>query len=71
MPRAPRIEFEGAVYHVMARGNRREPIVFSDEDRRLFIDTFAEVCEMTGWEVFAWVLMDNHYHFAFGVRNTK
>ena len=29
------------------------------------MDTFAEVCEMTGWEVFAWVLMDNHYHFVF------
>jgi len=36
MPRAPRIEFEDAVYHVMARGNRREAIVFNDSDRRLF-----------------------------------
>ena len=32
MPRAPRIEFEGAVYHVMARGNRHEPIVFDYDD---------------------------------------
>ena len=36
MPRAPRVQFEGAVYHVMARGNRREPIVFEDSDRKLF-----------------------------------
>ena len=33
MPRAPRIEFEDAVYHVMARGKRREAIVFNDSDR--------------------------------------
>ena len=65
MPRSPRIEFEGAVYHVMARGNRREPIVFDDRDRTLFFDTFSEACEMTGWEVFAWVLLDNHYHAVF------
>jgi len=62
MPRSPRIEYEGAVYHVMARGNRREPIVFDDGDRELFVSTFAEACTKTGWEVFAWVLMDNHYH---------
>ncbi|MEM9281503.1 MAG: transposase [Verrucomicrobiota bacterium] len=65
MPRAPRIEYEGAVYHVMARGNRREPIVFDDEDRRLFVTTLGEACGMTGWRVFAWVLMDNHYHLVF------
>jgi len=49
----------------MARGNRREPIVFGDEDRRLFVDTFSEACRKAGWEVFAWVLMDNHYHAVF------
>ena len=65
MPRAPRIQFDGAVYHVMARGNRREPIVFDDSDRKLFVDTFSEACSMTGWEVFAWVLLDNHYHAVF------
>ena len=64
MPRNPRIEYTGAVYHIMARGDRREPIVFSDEDRNLFIDTLGEVCGQTGWEVFAWVLMENHYHLA-------
>ena len=65
MPRAPRIEFENAVYHVMARGNRREPIVMDDDDRELFVKTFGEACQMTGWQVFAWVLMDNHYHAVF------
>ena len=31
----------------------------------MFFDTFAEACEMTGWEVFAWTLLDNHYHAVF------
>jgi hypothetical protein len=37
MPRSIRIEFAGAFYHVMARGNRREAIFLDDEDRRLFV----------------------------------
>jgi REP element-mobilizing transposase RayT len=65
MPRSPRVQYENAVYHVMARGNRREAIVLDDGDRELFLDTFAEACGRTGWEVFAWVLMDNHYHAVF------
>src|SRR6056297_1587568 len=64
MPRMPRIEYEGAVYHVMARGDHREPIVYSDEDREIFVQTLGQACERTGWEIFAWVLMDNHYHVA-------
>jgi len=63
MPRALRIEYEDAIYHVMARGNQRRNIVFDDDDRRLFVDTFAEACGQTEWRVYAWVLMSNHYHF--------
>lgn len=65
MPRAPRIEYPGATYHVMARGDRREPIVHSDQDCECFVKTLGQVCQRTGWEVFAWVLMRNHYHLAF------
>ncbi len=36
MPRTPRVEYENAVYHVMARGDRREAIVHDDGDRQLF-----------------------------------
>jgi REP element-mobilizing transposase RayT len=64
MPRAPRIEYEGAIYHLMARGDRREPIVYNDGDRKVFVRTLAQACERSGWEVFAWVLLDNHYHLA-------
>lgn len=63
MPRRLRIEYAGAVYHVMARGNRREDIVLDDEDRDLFVATLTETGKKTGWEMLAWVLMDNHYHW--------
>ncbi len=62
MSRSIRVEYEGAWYHVMARGNRREAIFLTDDDREIFLQTLGEACEMTGWEVHAWVLMDNHYH---------
>jgi len=39
MPRKPRIEYSGAVYHVMCRGNRREYVLGEDEDKALFLET--------------------------------
>ena len=62
MPRSVRMEFNGAIYHVMARGDRREPIVEDDEDRRTFVRTLGQACERSGMRVHAWVLMTNHYH---------
>ena len=62
MARAIRIEYGGAFYHVMARGNRRERIFRDEADRLLFYRTLGEACERTGWRVHAWVLMSNHYH---------
>src|SRR5580704_1382905 len=61
MARRVRIQFEGAVYHVMARGDRRESIIGGDKDRRMFIENFGEACEKAGWFVDAWVLTSNHY----------
>ena len=63
MPRKARVEFEGACYHVMCRGNHLAPIFMSDEDREIFLETLGEVCERTGWKIHAYVLMGNHYHF--------
>ncbi|MEN3943014.1 transposase [Prosthecobacter sp. SYSU 5D2] len=62
MPRSLRIQYPGAYYHVMARGNRREAIFHDDDDRCFFLHTLGQACEMTGWRVHAWVLMGNHYH---------
>ncbi len=64
MARQVRIEFPSAFYHVMARGNRLDAIFTSPdgEVQELFLSTFAEACERTGFRVWAWVLMHNHYH---------
>jgi len=62
MARPLRIQFPGAVYHVLARGNHRQPIFKADADRHLFLRTLGEACEKTGWRLHAYVLMKNHYH---------
>ena len=62
MARSIRIEYEGAYYHVMARGNHRSAIFLDDDDHLYFLATLEEACEKTGWRVHAWVLMKSHYH---------
>ena len=62
MPRSLRIEYPGAFYHVLARGNRREAIFRDDLDRQAFLRGLGEACGSTGWRVHAWVFLDNHYH---------
>jgi putative transposase len=66
MPRQPRVEYEGAVYHVMSRGNDRKRIYFDREAHLLFLDTLDEACGKTGWRIHAYVLMPNHYHLLLG-----
>ena len=55
-----RIQYEGAIYHVMNRGDRREDIFHSDSDRQLFLETLGQACDKTGWQIHAWCLMRNH-----------
>ena len=62
MARKPRVEFEGAVYHVMCRGNRQEDIFWGDRDCEMFLDTLGEACGRCGWKAHAFALMGNHYH---------
>ena len=57
-----RVEYPGAIYHVMNRGDRREPIFRDDDDRRRFLGTLGEACAKTGWQVHALCLMSNHFH---------
>jgi hypothetical protein len=42
MPRPLRIEFAGAIYHLMNRGDRREAVFLDDEDRKTFLRTLHE-----------------------------
>ena len=62
MARKLRVEYAGAIYHVINRGDRRELIFMDDADRQRFVDTLGEVCAKTGWQVHAYVLMPNHFH---------
>ncbi len=62
MPRPLRLEYEGAIYHVLSRGDRREPIFHDRSDRELFLETMGETCEKTNWRVHAYCLMNNHFH---------
>lgn len=62
MPRKARVQFAGAVYHLLDRGDRREAIFRDDSDREIFLITLGQACDRTGWCVHAFVLMSNHYH---------
>ncbi len=62
MARPLRIEFPGALYHVISRGNERRAIVRDDADRRKRVDWLRRTVETYGWRLHAFVLMNNHDH---------
>jgi len=62
MSRPLRIELAGGLYHVTSRGDRREDIYLSDDDRLAWLDILGAVCERFQWSCHAWCQMDNHYH---------
>lgn len=62
MSRQLRLQFAGAHYHVMARGNNREPIVHDKRDVVSFLANLEATCERYAWRVFGWCVMPNHYH---------
>jgi len=62
MPRQLRLEYPGAIYHVMSRANGKGNIFETDVDRQDFVKTLAETCAKTGFEVHAYCLMRNHFH---------
>ena len=62
MARPLRLEFPGAVYHVTARGDRQEPIFEHNDDRLTFLDLLAKEVAQQRWLVYAFCLMNNHYH---------
>lgn len=62
MPGKPRIEYAGAFYHVMSRGDRREAIFRDHGDRLLFLETLEQGCTRTGWRIHCYVLLNNHFH---------
>jgi REP element-mobilizing transposase RayT len=63
MARKLRVEYPGAIYHVLNRGDRCEPIFRDVEDRLKFLTTLGEACLKTGWPVQALCWMGNHFHW--------
>jgi len=66
MPRSVRVEYEGAMYHVMSRGDHGERIFLDDRDRVCFLETLGEACHRSGAVIYSYVLMGNHYHLLLG-----
>src|ERR1035437_8642877 len=62
MSRKLRLEYPGAMCHVMSRGDQREDIFRDDDDREKFLSTLGEACVKTEWQVQAYCLMRNHFH---------
>ena len=61
MGRDWRIEFEGALYHFMSRGKEGKDIFVEGKDRKLFYKALGEISERFEIDIFAYVLMDNHF----------
>lgn len=62
MARPLRIELSGGIYHVTSRGDGREDIFLSDQDRIAWLEVFGQTCERFNWVCHAWCQMTNHYH---------
>jgi len=62
MPRPPRLEYPGALYHVIARGNRQQPIFHENRDYLKFLTSLAENVQRRHFHLYAYVLMTNHFH---------
>lgn len=62
MPRKPRIEYAGAVYHLLNRGNYRQDLFAVSGSAEAFERALFDGCSRFGWRLFAYVLMSNHYH---------
>jgi putative transposase len=62
MPRQARAVFSGLAHHITQRGNRREDVFFSDEDRLVYLAWLQAYCVALGLEVRAYCLMSNHIH---------
>ena len=62
MARKPRVEFEGAFYHVVVRGNQRQRIFRDDRDRIYYLERVEHYRQRYRFTIYAYVLMSNHVH---------
>ena len=69
MPRLARLDAPGVLHHVMGRGIERKKIFYGDIDRNDFIDRMASLSINDAMEIYAWVLMPNHFHLLCKTKN--
>lgn len=62
MARPLRVEYPGAVYHVITRGNNREKVFKDDQDRKAYLQRLAFYCEDKGVDLLCYCLLPNHIH---------
>jgi putative transposase len=62
MARKPRIQFEGAFYHIIVRGNQKQDIFLDDTDRRRYLERVKTYKNTCGFILYAYILMRNHVH---------
>ncbi|MDP3937406.1 MAG: transposase [Deltaproteobacteria bacterium] len=62
MPRKPRVQFDGAIYHVTSRGNARQKTFLSSGDYRRFLKHLGDAVRDQDWLCHAYCLMPNHFH---------
>ncbi len=63
MARLPRIVIPNIPHHVIQRGNRKQNVFFSDEDKRIYLSLLKQFARKAGLTFWAYCLMDNHVHF--------
>lgn len=69
MARKPRIHYEGALYHVICRGNNREYIFKEENDKEKYIEIIKKYKKRYSFKLFAYCLMDNHVHLLIEVNH--
>lgn len=62
MPRPPRLLLDDTCYHILTRGNNREPVFFEEPDRQRYGQWLLEFCQTHGVQVYHYCLMTNHVH---------
>lgn len=70
MARPPRIEFPGAIYHVLARGNEKRAIFRDDRDREEYLGRLTRYRRKFRFDLLAYCLMTNHVHLAIRTSNS-
>lgn len=62
MPRSKRIDYPGALHHVIGRGIERKHIFQQDKDKEAFYKRFRDNLAKSSMQCYAWCIMGNHFH---------